>query len=366
MQFPFSAPHAQPCIGDARALFGLLLGDSPDPDSERWRLDFVARLGCELPLLEAIEYHGLGPALYYRLRDDLRGDARVRLKLLAWRQHRFARFRQQALSEMLAAFAAANLPLVLLKGAALANSVYPANDWRPMSDIDVLIPSERGPEALKLLRDLGYHCGDQPLNRRLIHHHLPTARQRIDDVELAIELHTDAFSCDVPWSLTWHDLPRDLPLIRIGDYTANGLPPDWQLTHLAIHQTEPALWPTFKGYLDALLVMRAHPDCFAKKLSADDARVIGQRYAALLGALLAADASDNPLPALMPASGIPTIEEMRAIGAVKGLSALLWPSRWWLRLRYGWSVFSRAQHLLHVATWGIKRIPSWLSGTIRR
>jgi len=59
-----------------------------------------------------------------------------------------------------ATLAAAGIPALWLKGAALAETVYPQPVLRPMGDLDVLVPFERRAEALVALKAAGY--ADEP------------------------------------------------------------------------------------------------------------------------------------------------------------------------------------------------------------
>jgi len=59
-----------------------------------------------------------------------------------------------------ATLAAAGIPALWLKGAALAETVYPQPVLRPMGDLDVLVPFARRAEALAALKAAGY--ADEP------------------------------------------------------------------------------------------------------------------------------------------------------------------------------------------------------------
>ncbi len=67
---------------------------------------------------------------------------------------------EQAQAELAAAWQAAEIPCLWLKGIALAATVYPRPDLRPMSDLDVLVPFAAREGALALARDLGYAFTD--------------------------------------------------------------------------------------------------------------------------------------------------------------------------------------------------------------
>ncbi len=49
------------------------------------------------------------------------------------------------------------ITVVLLKGASLAPTLYPARGLRPMSDVDCLVPPIDCPRVVQLLQELGYH-----------------------------------------------------------------------------------------------------------------------------------------------------------------------------------------------------------------
>lgn len=53
-------------------------------------------------------------------------------------------------------FKAAGIPIVALKGACFALTLYPDIGLRPMSDLDVLVPEALLPKAIKIATELGY------------------------------------------------------------------------------------------------------------------------------------------------------------------------------------------------------------------
>jgi len=62
--------------------------------------------------------------------------------------------------------------LVLLKGISVADEVYPEFHWRPMRDIDLLVPAESLARMERLLRQLGYRqTSDLPRRAYDTHHH---------------------------------------------------------------------------------------------------------------------------------------------------------------------------------------------------
>ncbi len=88
--------------------------------------------------------------------ETLPEQVRERLRL----QHQKARARFMALNAMagriVSAAAAAGSPVLLLKGFALANSVYSSPAHRPMSDLDIAVPHNRYEGAARMLESIGF------------------------------------------------------------------------------------------------------------------------------------------------------------------------------------------------------------------
>ena len=71
--------------------------------------------------------------------------------------------RRAELSRVIQSLAAANIPVLVLKGGALAYSIYPAAHLRPRIDIDVLVPDADAAERSKpALAALGYVASQVP------------------------------------------------------------------------------------------------------------------------------------------------------------------------------------------------------------
>jgi hypothetical protein len=110
---------------------------------------------------------GLAPLLHYRLEQAACAlpDARAQAKLDFIRQAEVSRHaaRQAQLAEVLA-----RLPThlsarpIVLKGAYLAEQVYPAPGLRPMNDIDLLFKPADLPVVSEVLYGLGYGAKDKP------------------------------------------------------------------------------------------------------------------------------------------------------------------------------------------------------------
>ena len=108
------------------------------------------------------------------------------------------------LGQIAEALRAASIPMIPLKGAYLAEAVYPNIALRQMNDIDLLVRKGDLAQTVEIFRGMGY----QPLkpfslNTKLSHHHLPEFSKPNATL---VEIH-------------WHiDLPENLPHFEISDF----------------------------------------------------------------------------------------------------------------------------------------------------
>ncbi len=128
----------------------------------------TAQMGTAPPtpaLLGAALQTGLAPLLLWALKrtDPLDPALAAQLApLQAQARQVAARYAhlKTARAHVDATLAAAAIPALWLKGAALAETVYPQPVLRPMGDLDVLVPFARRAEALAALKAAGY--ADEP------------------------------------------------------------------------------------------------------------------------------------------------------------------------------------------------------------
>ena len=160
-------------------------------------------------LPEEAEYHGIVPLLEGTIRaladrTVIPDDVRRTFVALASRQRHAAAAREKCVDELLAAFAAADVPVILLKGAALAHRIYASPALRPMVDIDVLVRHVDIERAVRAASTLGY-CFASGHGSRFAGrvHHLPIATKVKSGFCISLEIHLNAMSRDVPDSLTY-------------------------------------------------------------------------------------------------------------------------------------------------------------------
>ncbi len=143
------------------------------------------------------------------------------------------------LAALLAGAAAAGLDLLVLKGAALAETLYPRPGMRPFGDLDVLVRPDDAPRARLLLERLGYSVAPAVWDALL--QGADTQANFFRHTErgvVVVELHTDllsnaffrghvALDPDGLWS-------RARPA-RLAGTDARVLGPEDQLLHLCLH-----------------------------------------------------------------------------------------------------------------------------------
>jgi hypothetical protein len=118
---------------------------------------------AQTAFVESAARHRVAPLLVWQL--DASGEwrfwpraVRARLGGIARAEAALEIARRSELRRVLAAFAAARIPLILFKGAALAYAHYPEPWLRPREDTDLLVRGEDATRARALLGDAGYEA----------------------------------------------------------------------------------------------------------------------------------------------------------------------------------------------------------------
>ncbi|HEX7121745.1 MAG TPA: nucleotidyltransferase family protein, partial [Gemmatimonadaceae bacterium] len=137
--------------------------------------------------------------------------------------------------ELLNALEAARIDVILLKGAALAHTVYRGFVDRPMIDLDLLVASEHARQAWRIAQSLGWQWHDTvfPAARYEHHHHLPPLVDARSG-RFAVEIHIAGNVPGHPFSLAFPTaFPETQPVP--GRKRVYALAPEHQVVHLAIH-----------------------------------------------------------------------------------------------------------------------------------
>lgn len=151
-------------------------------------------------LLNRAEREGMAPLLKKHLSEagiEVPGPIRRSLKVLGKRHQQQAGVRIEVLKEVLQHFTRNGFTTILIKGAALCQTLYPHPELRPMRDMDLLLAGDEVDRAQELLRDLGYEQSKAPIPPD--HYHLPSLHTVVDDVKICFELHRGLYPNCPPW-----------------------------------------------------------------------------------------------------------------------------------------------------------------------
>lgn len=221
---------------EARLLMLAIRPPTAEADAEIGRL---ARSGLDWQLLGRLaEHENVAPILWPRLRPHaasvppelaqrLRGQAAVvefRMAMTA-----------AVLEEVVARFAAEGIPVLLMKGAALARTVYASVAERPMGDLDLLVPASEAVRGWRALVAAGWRvefAGHEEFYEG--HHHLPGLLDP-KGLNLILELHRALLPIEGPFRLDEGEVWREARSIRVGPAEALVPRPEHMLLHLCIH-----------------------------------------------------------------------------------------------------------------------------------
>lgn len=179
------------------------------------------------------------PVVYPRLRaivaDVIPGTVLDQMRRLALVSD-FAMLHLEArLKESLRALEPEHVRVMLLKGAALANSAYSGVRERPMSDLDILVDPSNARLARRLMLGGGWRdiVGGIPDHVYERHHHLPPLCD-VRSADLQLEIHTALFPERQPFAFDARDLwDRARPL---GSFAGVFVPdPIHLLLHACLH-----------------------------------------------------------------------------------------------------------------------------------
>ena len=105
--------------------------------------------------------HGLAPMLWWNLRQQGRQVSDCVAFKDPENSAKIAGFNYQLMrenqSKVQLALTQAGIPAIWIKGIALAQTLYPQPQLRPMDDLDVLVPYDQSQAALKVIQSIGYY-----------------------------------------------------------------------------------------------------------------------------------------------------------------------------------------------------------------
>lgn len=169
--------------------------------------------------------------------------------------HHYHRYRNQVLlhraGEAAAAFRSADIPTLVLKGAALAVLHYGSLGARPMEDVDLLVPRPRIHDAMRVLREAGFAPGTPSPEERIAIRHAELFQ---DGAGRGVDLH---------WYALWQqpfdddDFWQGAVSMPLGGETVLALNPVDQILHACVHGAGWNPVSPIRWVADAMIVLRS-------------------------------------------------------------------------------------------------------------
>jgi len=325
-------------------------------------------------LLQRAEQEGMTPLLRKHLDESecpCPTPIRRSLSILSKCHQQQAEVRIEVLKEILEIFQQEELTPILIKGAAICQTVYPDPALRPMRDMDILLDKKEVHLAQEVLCRNGFVQSSAPLEED--HYHLPPVFKKVKGVQICIELHWGLYPNIPPYypEVVFKDLLSSGKTISIDGIEAHTFSDEEMLHYMYQHAFHaPLAYDSYK------LINAADVISFTEKYYASlDWEKIQQDYPLLYNALpLMHNISpwdfgtipegfvkDIKRKSVAPFTGWPhkRFKEYKATGGKihHVLLDTFLPSSWWLRQYYGiktwqgyiWTLL--VKHPLHVSWW---------------
>lgn len=220
----------------------LVLSAGPASVEEELRAA-VEREGVDWELvMELADFERATSVMWRRIRSyahkSMPAATRAKFEQLALIADFGASYLEQRASETLSALSIAGVEAIVLKGVALAVSVYGSFFERPMGDIDLLVDASRAEDAWRVSQDVGWKwdAAKYPLHNYANHPHLPPlhdSRGRL----VRLEMHASLFVEGSPFQLSISDLRAHGTVMPIGVNGGKAVVPcrEHLLLHTCIH-----------------------------------------------------------------------------------------------------------------------------------
>ncbi len=191
-------------------------------------------------LLKKAYWHRLSPLVAHwltspGLRESVPAATLPRLKGIYYQSLAKGIIFQEEISRLLLIFQREEMPVVLLKGAALLGSVYGDIALRPMGDLDILVRPEHleRAEAIALKQGYQYDADDkyQELSRQDSHH---LANLWHHEKRIMLEIHYHIVSRDEPYYFNLDDFWSRARPVTISNVRALAFAPEDLLIHLSV------------------------------------------------------------------------------------------------------------------------------------
>lgn len=300
-------------------------------------------------LATAAEQQGMEPLVLAHIERTglaIPADLRARLRARQTQHAHAGAVRRRVVADLAGAMARADVPFLVLKGAALAHLVYEDPRLRPMRDVDLLIRKTDAGRALDVLRRCGFRPGGTPVPPR--HHHLQAMATTMEGATVTIELH--------------HELIVRTPFVEPRGYDEviqRSQPLEWDGMSCQTLGCEEMLW---HAYAHAFVINTLRPGAIrllsiADVIHATEAwidRIDWERLGRKDGRLLRALQVLHDLVPWSPHAAEVLVHRSPKSGgglaypidsnpdwSTALIPDVLWPPEWWFRMRYGITTWPR-------------------------
>ena len=189
-------------------------------------------------LLFQAESHGMGPLLSLHLslnQIDVPETFQRGLRFLCLRHKQANLLLMKNLRYILSILEEEGIPSLILKGAALCQTLYPQISLRPMRDIDILFAKEDVQVAHSILLKNGFFASTEKLPDG--YYHLPQLLKNENGMQICVELHHGLFPDDPPYyqALDFAELYKNSHSFEMTGVVAHTLAHEEMLWHLYQH-----------------------------------------------------------------------------------------------------------------------------------
>jgi len=287
----------------ATSILLFCLGYTSEADGTKLLAEVTAE---EWRLIAALAYqHGVGQLLYHRIKskniaisEEVAGKLKEKYQQNAMRNMSL----YQELHRLLGVFQEKDIPIIVLKGAYLAEAVYENIALRPMGDLDLLVNIDNLSRIEQELLALGY----QPMDcNRVIAQENYHFSYQLPEHGIHVEIHWSLFIRKNPLQFDEGGLWSRSQTVTIAQTTTRTLSPEDLLLHLCHHTARHTYDMRLRMFSDiGELIKRQGSQLDWEKIGAR-ARLWGIQHSLYFILRLARELLDVPVPQDVLASFLP-------------------------------------------------------------
>ena len=223
------SPTEPPPASAPDRLAGIAANPVANPRQQHLLQACLAGVEDGAALANTLPLHRVGPLLHWQINQyDLAAPLELRTGLAAQTlgaRRQWARVSKVA-QTLSTALAGAGIESVLLKGSALARSIYPEPWLRPMDDVDILVPERAMADVQRIFAGLGLQLRPPQTRAERLNHHWPLAAMQAHGGIVFVEVHQRVLNTRLGRPLALDALQRPLQRLDTGDGAVWSLRPE--------------------------------------------------------------------------------------------------------------------------------------------